>query len=247
MTMHEGHRGRMRERFRKEGLDGFAAHQVLELLLFYGRSRGDTNPLAHRLLEAFGSLQGVLEAKPEQLMQVNGVGEETATLLSLMLPLFRRYEGSVCANTQKLTHYTDVRDYCYAMLVGYRKECFGVISVSSTMKVLGSRIVAEGVLTEVPAYPRLVVEAALNHNAYGVILCHNHPGGEARPSQRDIDMTHLIQDTLRPLGIGLLDHMIVADGLVYSMAHTGDICASFGPIDGFPYGRLDQAWPDEWI
>ena len=247
MSIHDGHRQRLKNRFRKEGLDRFDEIQVLELLLFYAIPQKDTNPLAHRLLETFGSLQGVMEARPEQLMQVNGVGEETATLLSLMLPLFRRYEGSVCANTQKLTHYTDARDFCYAMLVGYRKECFGVISVSAQMKVLGSRIVAEGVLTEVPAYPRLVVEEALNHNAYGVILCHNHPGGEARPSQRDIDMTQLIQDTLKPLGIGLLDHMIVADGLVYSMAHTGDICASFGPIDGFPYGRLDQAWPDEWI
>ena len=232
MTIHDGHRGRLRERFRKEGLEGFAAHEVLELLLFYGRSRGDTNPLAHRLLETFGSLQGVLEATPDQLMQVNGIGEESATLLSLMMPMFRRYERSVCDNTRKLAHFPEVRDYCYAMLMGYRKECFGVISLSTQMKVLGSRIVAEGVLTEVPAYPRLVVEAALNHNAFSVVLCHNHPGGNPQPSRADIDMTKLIQKTLHALGVGVVDHMIVADGQVYSMVQAKDIIASFGPLKG---------------
>ena len=88
--MHEGHRQRMRDRFRTEGLDNFAPHEVLELLLFYARARGDVNPLAHRLLETFGSLRGVLEAPVEHLCTVEGVGEETATLLSMMVPMFRR-------------------------------------------------------------------------------------------------------------------------------------------------------------
>ena len=95
MTMHDGHRKRMRERFRLNGLEGFAPHEVLELLLFYGRARGDVNAIAHALLDTFGTLQGVLEATPAQLMSVPGVGEETATLISLMIPMFRRY--SVCA------------------------------------------------------------------------------------------------------------------------------------------------------
>ena len=89
--MHEGHRQRMRERFRLEGLDNFAPHEVLELLLFYARVQGDVNPLAHELLDSFGSIKGVLEARPEQLMAVKGVGEETATLLSLIVPVFRKY------------------------------------------------------------------------------------------------------------------------------------------------------------
>jgi DNA repair protein RadC len=131
--------------------------------------------------------------------------------------MFRRYERSVCDNTSKLAHFPEVRDYCYAMLMGYRKECFGVISLSTQMKVLGSRIVAEGVLTEVPAYPRLVVETALNYNAYFVILCHNHPGGIAEPSKTDLEMTLSLEIVLKHLGINLLDHIIVAADSTYSM------------------------------
>ena len=101
MTMHDGHRCRLRERFRLEGLENFQPHEVLELLLFYARARGDVNPLAHTLLDTFGSLRGVLEAPVDQLTQVPGIGEETATLLSLMVPMFRRYELCICQERKR--------------------------------------------------------------------------------------------------------------------------------------------------
>ena len=226
MTMHDGHRRRIRERFRLEGLEGFAPHEVLELLLCYARARGDVNPLAHRLLEVFGSLRGVLEAPVDQLCAVEGVGEETATLLSLMVPLFRRYEMSRCEQVQRLTHYKDVQEYCRALLTGLRQERFYVISLSAQMKVLGRRIVGEGSLSEVAAYPRLVVETALNHNAYGVILCHNHPGGEAIPSAGDVDVTRELETVLARLGIALVDHIIIAENGSYSMVQHGDYASS---------------------
>ena len=204
MTMHEGHRQRLRERFRREGLENFAPHEVLELLLFYTRARGTVNPLAHKLLETFGSLRGVLEAPVEQLTAVDGVGEETASLLALTVPLFRRYELCLCEEKRKLKQYHEVEDYCRALLTGLRKERFYVISVSTQMRVLGQRMIAEGDLTEVMAYPRLVVETALNQNAYGVILCHNHPGGEAIPSLGDVDVTRELEALLAKLGISSL-------------------------------------------
>ena len=185
MTMHDGHRARMRERFRKEGLDGFAPHEVLELLLFYGRARGDVNPLAHTLIDAFGSLRGVLEARPEQLMRVDGVGEETATLLSLMLPVFRRYSASLCAERRRIVNRSDAQAYCGALLAGWRTEHFYVICLNADMQLLGQRRISEGSLTEVNAYPRLVAEAVLNYNAHSVIFCHNHPGGTPLPSCPD--------------------------------------------------------------
>ena len=245
MTMHEGHRHRLRERFRLEGLESFAPHEVLELLLFYARARGDVNPLAHRLLDAFGSLKGVLEAPVEQLCTVEGVGEETATLISMMVPLFRRYELCLCEKGQKLAHFTDVQNYCRALLTGLRKERFYVISISSQMKVLGQRIVSEGNLSEVPAYPRLVVETALHHNAYGVVLCHNHPGGEAVPSLGDVDVTRDMEKILAQLGIALMDHVIVADGQVYSMVHQGDYVCSITRGGKKWYFREDDAWDDD--
>lgn len=221
MTMHEGHRGRMRERFRREGLEGFAPHEALELLLFYARARGDVNPLAHELLDSFGTIKGVLEARPEQLMAVRGVGEETATLLSLIVPLFRKYQECVCAERKLLRNRVAAEEYCSALLAGRRTERLYVISLSSAMTVLGQRAVGEGSLNEVPAYPRLVVETALNYNAFGVILCHNHPGGVAEPSPDDIAATQTIEAVLGHLGIRLIDHIIVAGPAVYSMSLNG--------------------------
>jgi len=217
MTIHDGHRKRMRERFRKEGLEGFAPHEVLELLLFYAKARGDVNPLAHELLDVFGSLNGVLEATPEQLMTVKGVGEETATMMSLIVPLFRRYQEGLCAEGACLFNRREVEAYCSALMAGLRTERLYVISLSTQRKVVGRRVVGEGSLVEVPAYPRAVAEAALNHNAYSVILCHNHPGGEAYPSEADIQVTHQIGDMLIRMGITLVDHIIVAGGETYSL------------------------------
>ena len=88
---------------------------------------------------------------------------------------------------------------------------------------MGTRLIAEGSLTEVSAYPRLVVEAALNHNAHSVVFCHNHPGGSLRPSADDIQTTLLLRSILEPMGIAVLDHFIVADGQVYSMMQQGDL------------------------
>ena len=245
MTMHDGHRRRLRDRFRLEGLENFQPHEVLELLLFYARARGDVNPLAHTLLDTFGSLRGVLEAPVDQLTQVPGVGEETATLLSLMVPMFRRYELCICQERKRLMNCREVKEYCSALLTGLRKERFYVISLSSQMKLLGQRIVGEGTLSEVPAYPRLVVETALNHNAYGVVLCHNHPGGEAVPSIGDVDVTRELEAMLSKLGIALMDHIIVADGKTYSMVQHGDYACSITRGGKKWYFREDDAWDDD--
>ena len=247
MTMHDGHRRRLRERFRLEGLERFAPHEVLELLLFYARARGDVNPLAHRLLDTFGSLQGVLEASVDELCTVEGVGEETATLLSLMVPMFRRYALCLCEEKPSLNRYRDVEDFCIALLKGLRKERLYVICLSAQMKVLGYRMVAEGSLSEVPAYPRLVVETALNHNAYAVILCHNHPGGEAIPSMGDVDVTRNLEGVLSKLGIALIEHIIVADAQAYSMVRNNDYQCSILKLSGNWSLRESGAWDDEWV
>lgn len=242
--MHEGHRQRLRERFRREGLDNFQPHEVLELLLFYARARGDVNPLAHALLDTFGSLRGVLEAPVEQLMAVPGVGGETATLIAAMVPMFRRYELCICEERERLRNCAEVKEYCRALLTGLRKERFYVLSVSTQMRVIGQRMVAEGSLSEVPAYPRQVVETALNHNAYGVILCHNHPGGDVRPSKGDIDVTCNLEMVLSRLGIALIDHIIISDGQVYSMMEHKDFTSSF--MDRASGLQEDELWDGQW-
>ena len=230
--MHEGHRKRMRERYRKEGLDGFADHEVLELLLFYGRARGDVNPLAHTLLDTFGTLQGVLEATPDQLLAVNGIGEETATLISLMLPVFRRYTACLSRQRKRFVTRTDVKQHCRALLSGWRAEKLYLIALDADQQLLGQRLIAEGTNGSVNIQPRLVVEAALNLNARAVILSHNHPGGTDWPSVQDIDVTEQIQLLLKAMEIDLLDHVIVAGEKTYSMAENGDLRRALEPVGG---------------
>ena len=222
-TAHAGHRARLRERFRREGLDGFAPHEVLELLLCYARARGDVNPVAHDLLDTFGSLKGVLEATPQQLTAVRGVGEEAATLLSMMVPLFRRYSLCLAEERRAIRSTAEAREYCRALLAGVRSERFWVICLGANRSVVGRRLVAEGTIGEVAAYPRIIVETALNQNAHGVIVCHNHPDGDAVPSPEDLEATHHLYRVLTALDIRLLDHVIVAGAETCSLAERGEL------------------------
>ncbi len=221
---HKGHREKLRTRFiRENGFDSFEDHQILELLLFYTNPRGDTNPIAHELLDTFGSLKGVLEARPEMLMSVNGVGDRAATLLSMVVPLTRVWNRCAMAVPDHIGNSREAEKYCLSLLAGHRSERFYVISLSAKCDVLGRRLISEGSLSEVSAYPRSVLETALNYNAHSVLLCHNHPGGTCAPSPEDIASTLQLQRLLSGVGILLLDHIIVANDSTYSMIQHGDI------------------------
>lgn len=220
---HSGHRKRLRERYRLEGLEGFAPHEVLELLLLYARPRGDVNPLAHELLNTFGSLKGVLEATPQQLTGVSGVGEETAAFISMIVPLFRRYSLCLAEERKSISSTSEARQYCQALLAGQRTERFYAICLGANRSVLGRRLIAQGTVGEVAAYPRLIVETALNLNAHGVIICHNHPDGAPEPSPEDLTATHHLYRVLGALDIQLLDHVIVAGDSSCSLAERGQL------------------------
>ena len=221
---HLGHREKLRQRFiRENGLDHFEDHQILELLLFYANPRGDTNPIAHALLEQFGSLKGVLEARPEMLMTVNGVKETAATLISMVVPLTRVWNRCAMAEPDRIGNSREAEKYCLSILAGHRSERFYVVSLNAKCQVLGRRMISEGSLSEVSAYPRIVMETALNYNAHSVLLCHNHPGGTCAPSPEDIASTLQLQRLLNGVGILLLDHIIVANENTYSMVQHGDI------------------------
>ena len=221
---HLGHREKLRQRFiRENGLDHFEDHQILELLLFYANPRGDTNPTAHALLEQFGSLKGVLEARPEMLMAVPGVKETAATLISMVVPLTRVWNRCAMTEPDRIGNSREAEKYCLSILAGHRSERFYVVSLNAKCQVLGRRMISEGSLSEVSAYPRIVMETALNYNAHSVLLCHNHPGGTCAPSPEDIASTLQLQRLLNGVGILLLDHIIVANESTYSMVQHGDI------------------------
>ena len=220
-TEHEGHRARMRERYSKEGLDGFAPHEVLELILFYAIPQRNVNPLAHALLERFGSLHAVLDADAKELQRVEGVGEYAATLLTLFSQVARRLENSRAGERETLKNREAAEKHCIRLLSGLKQECFYAVCLNGQMQVLADALVARGTLSEVPAYPRLVADAVLRHNAHSVVLCHNHPGGSAMPSQGDMETTRRLGELLSGIEVVLADHIIVADNRALSMVGCG--------------------------
>lgn len=221
MSEHTGHRQRMRQRFRENGLSGFASHEVLELILFYAIPQRNVNPLAHSLLERFGSLQGVLEADMESLSSVEGMGEYAATLLTLFAQVGRRLESERGKEKRFLSSSGEAATHCVRLLSGLRQEHFYVICLSAGMEWLGDSLIAKGSLGEVNAYPRSVAEAVLRLNAHTVILTHNHPGGSCRPTPEDAETTRRIAELLSSMQVRLADHIIVSGESSFSFAEEG--------------------------
>ncbi len=226
MPVHEGHRARKKAQFREHGLDAFADHEVLELLLYYAVPRADTNPVAHRLIERFGSLDGVLCAPPEELEQVEGVGEHAATLLSLVLPIMRRAMTTAQKNGIPLSTIGRLGSYCCTLFFGARQEAFYEICLDAKSKLLRCFKIADGSVDTVNLNVRCIVENALRCRASAVVLTHNHPSGVALPSPDDNAATLAVFNALRTVGIELTDHIIVADGDFVSLRENGLLPAS---------------------
>lgn len=220
-TPHQGHRERLRRRFLEHGLDNFAEHEALELLLFYAIARQDVNPLAHRLIEAFGTLEGVLQAPYEELCRVPGVGEQTAALLRLVYPLYGRARFSVAAQEQVLNTRAKIGAYLMARLAGVREERIYQLCLDAKGKLLACRLLGDGTVDAVSFSARRVLENAIQTRASLVALGHNHPSGVAIPSQEDIAATRSVADALRAVDIPLVDHVVVADNDFVSMADSG--------------------------
>lgn len=215
---HEGHRDRMRARFAQGGLAGFAPHETLELLLFYAIPRQNVNPLAHRLLSRFGSVDAVLRAGADELAQVPGVGAHTAALLTLVPELARYAERERKSARAIITNYREAKAHCAGLFGARPQEALYVISLDIQGRVLHDSQAAAGTLDAIPIYPRTVVACAMRHNAHAVVLAHNHPGGVAEPSDADIRVTDILSDALAAVDIRLMDHIVCADGECVSLA-----------------------------
>lgn len=221
MSIHDGHRQRLRERFVAEGLDNFTDVQVLELLLFYCIPRKDTNELAHLLLERFGSLSQVMETRVEDLMKVPGIGYNTALFLTLV-PASGRYYAT--NRMQNVTILKDTEDCCQYLLPrfdGRAIETVFMLCLDAKRKVLCCQQVGEGSVNSAGVPIRRMVEMALAANATTVVLAHNHPSGLALPSYEDILTTKRIAAALDAVEIVLADHIVVADDDYVSMLQSG--------------------------
>ena len=221
MSIHDGHRQRMKERFLSEGLDNFNDIQVLELLLFYAVPRQDTNPIAHALLDRFGTWAQVLETPVSELDKVKGVGHNAAVLLSLSTELGRRYQVSRMMQTRILTSVEECGKYLVPYFFGRRNETVFILCLDAKCKVLGCVEVGEGSVNSAGVPVRRIVETALAYNATTVILAHNHPSGLALPSGEDIQTTHRVAAALNAVEISLADHIVVADDDFVSIVQSG--------------------------
>ncbi len=224
---HAGHRERLRKRFAENGFSGFAEHEILELLLTFAIPRVNTNPQAHRLIDRFGSLNGVLEANQKELEAVEGIGPQASTLLTLLLPLLRVYEQQKLLPRIRLTNYADLAAYCRTLYLGVCREEFYVLSMDADMHLLAVKCIARGTPTEVSALPRQVLEELLQNHAASAVISHNHPSGSAMPSQEDVDITIAIERLLTGVGIRLYDHVLIAGNQEYSFMRHHMLDRSF--------------------
>ena len=222
MGLHDGHRQRLIQRFLEEDLDNFEPHNVLELLLFYAIPRKDTNELAHVLIDTFGSLKGVFDAPYEELIKVTGIGPNTAALLKLVPSLTRTYYSSD-ARSIILDTSEKSGEYFLPYYIGQTEEVVRLACLDAGGKVISNQILHRGSANAAEVNMRKIVNIALRNNAMGVILAHNHPGGLPLPSEEDVATTKSIRDALMPMGILLMDHIIVAGQDYVSMARSGII------------------------
>ena len=223
MSVHDGHRARRKALFREQGLDPFADHEALELLLFYALPRRNVNPIAHELLRRFGTLEGVFNAPPEALEEVADIGENAATLIALLVPLLRRART---VGREKPVVLADARqrdEYFRDLFYGLREERLYAACLDAKCKLLCCQQVGRGAADAVGINLRLIVEHAFRSGASGVILAHNHPSGLALPSRDDLSATAAAEDALGRIGVRLLDHIIVADDDFVSLRENGSI------------------------
>ncbi len=204
-----GHRERLRERFLKGGADALPDYELLELVLYGALPRRDTKPLAKALLTRFGSFADVISARPERLMEVDGVGEGVVAGLKVLHAAALRLSQAEVLNRTALSSWSALIDYCRASMAYHDKEQFRILFLDRKNKIIADEVQQEGTVDHTPVYPREVIKRALELAATAIILVHNHPSGDPTPSRTDIDMTKQIVEASEKLSITVHDHVII--------------------------------------
>lgn len=218
-NIHSGHRQRMRSRFLETGFAGFEPHQVIEMILFYTCPRKDTNELAHRLINHFGSVAGILDADVSELTAISGITENTAVLFKIItktLPLYynTRTENIVIDSTAKL------KELFIPYFVGLDHEEFWVACFDNNLKLISNKMLFSGSVSASAVNTRTVVEFVIKSKSSMTAFAHNHPKGSAAPSTEDIRTTRMVNDIFKGLGITLMDHIIVGAANTVSMRES---------------------------
>ncbi len=205
---YHGHRARVRERVLKSGAEGLEDYELLELLLFYAIERIDTKPLAKRLIERFGTLGDLFAADPAHLRDFD-IDQRTLVLFRSVREAGRRLAHQKVAKKPVLGNWQQLLDYCHATLAHEKTERFAILFLNRKNELIADEVQQRGTVDHTPVYPREVVKRALHHEASALILVHNHPSGDPKPSRDDIEMTKEIRAAAEPLGITIHDHLVI--------------------------------------
>lgn len=218
---HVGHRQRLKNRFAVSGLDDFEDHNILELLLFYVIPQKDTNPIAHRLMDRFGSFSAVLDARAEDLMEVDGMGRSSAEYLTMFSQVARKYLEDKAEVINSITGSMDIGGMFLTKYVGITDEQVMLATFDNKNKLIKCKTIFEGDIVKSSIPKRRVMEEVMATKAAKVVLAHNHPSGLLIPSPEDMAATVDIGDLLEQIDVELVDHIIVGHDDYVSMAASG--------------------------
>lgn len=216
-----GHYSRMRKKFLEGGLDGFLDYEVVEILLKLADNRRDQRPTAKQLIKEYKSLKGVLEAHPDDLKKVDGVGPSNVFGIKLIQAVSRRYLKSQIVNTDYARSSEDVMTYLRHQLRDKSRECFEVILLNGRNRIIGIEQLFIGSITASAVYPREVIKLILQKDAAAVIFVHNHPSGNPSPSKEDMAITRKLVAACSTIDVSVHDHLIIAGDEFTSFADKG--------------------------
>lgn len=218
---YHGHRDRLRERFVQSGPDALQDYELLELLLFTCIPRRDVKPLAKDILKRFGSLSEAMSATLSELQTIHGISENTAITLKAMTATAHRMTKQELMQKPILNNWTRLMDYCHATMAHEKREHFRILFLNKKNELLADEIQGSGTVDHTPAYPREIMKRALELGSTAMILLHNHPSGDPKPSKADIEMTAHIIRAGEPFHITIHDHIIISRNGYTSFKNEG--------------------------
>lgn len=221
MPHYIGHRERLREKLLTHGEDSLADYELLELILMTALPRIDVKPLAKTLLARFKNFAGVLNASPEELMSVKGIKETTAAMIKIIPAACVRLTKVEILDTPVFNSWSKIQDYCFLKLAHKKNERFHILFLNIKLHLIADEEHQHGTVNHTPVYPREILSRALALNASSLILVHNHPSGDSKPSEGDINITEELRKILKMSDISIYDHLIIGRQGIYSFRRHG--------------------------
>jgi DNA repair protein RadC len=218
-----GHRERLRKRFLNSGFEGLADYEIVEMLLTLAVPRKDVKELAKTLIKRFGNLRGILDAPIDEVKKVDGIGEVTPAVLRMVRDIVSLYLQQTIEKQEALSDPIRLHEFWRVKMGNSTNEVFMVGYLDSGHRLLrdGIERLEEGTIDRATVYPRRVVEAALRRKAAAIMLAHNHPDGDVRPSEQDKLITKALVLAAAAVQLKILDHLIVSAEQVFSFRREG--------------------------